>query len=340
MYRPHRLPFAVLRRGLGVLGESDTLRQALTSVPLTRAMSRRFVAGETLDDFVRAARAAREEGLRLTGNFLGEDVTDPEEACMAAATYLRTLDRLHDEALEVNVSVKPSQFGADPTDTTVVEHLDRIVSRARELEGFVRIDMESSALTRPTLELFETLHPGAGEHVGVVLQAYLKRSAGDVQRMIELGAKVRLCKGAYDESTEIAYRNPDQVRESFRELAERLLADGYQPAIATHDEALLRHVIRYARSQAISPDRFEFQMLYGVRRDLQRALLDRGYRVRVYIPFGVNWYPYLMRRLAERPENMWFMVRSLVRESPLGGLLPGERGLGNRTAEPDGDGTR
>jgi proline dehydrogenase len=189
----------MLRKGLIRLGESQRLRHALTAVPLTRAMSRRFVAGETLEDFLRAAREASRQNLALTGNYLGEDVHDPEEARAAVTTYLRTLELMHGEGLDVNVSVKPSQLGRDPNGDAVPAHLERIVERAAALGGFVRIDMESSAHTRRTIELYEALHARARGHVGIVLQAYLKRTAADVERMIELRATVRLCKGAYAE---------------------------------------------------------------------------------------------------------------------------------------------
>jgi proline dehydrogenase len=290
-------------------------------------MSRRFVAGESLDDFVRAAEQARAGGVQVTGNYLGEAVTDSHRAELAAEAYVRMLERLRAEELAVNVSVKPSQLGMDISPQVLLANVETLLAASRETSAFVRFDMESSAYTDRTLDLFRALWARGNRGIGIVLQASLRRTARDLEALIGLGASVRLCKGAYVESPGIAYQTASEVGESFRRLMHRLLGAGHDPAIATHDEVLIRDTVEHARQRGIASSSFELQLLYGVRRDLQRALVDRGYRVRVYIPFGGNWYPYLMRRLAERPGNVLFLVGSVLKESPLGAMLPGRRGL-------------
>ncbi len=311
---------ALLRRGFLEVAESSGVRTLLTGTPLTRAMSRRFVAGEGTQELVEAARAAAGEGLATAANYLGEAVRSPEDARSAAETYLRLIDALGDLGPDGYASVKFTQMGQDVSDSFLEENLTPVLERARDRGVFLRFDMESSAYTARTLEAFEALRKKGWDRIGVVLQAYLKRTAGDVRRMIDLGAPVRLCKGAYAEAPEVAYQEMARIRRNFMELAEWLLEGGVHPAIATHDEILIDHVRDFTAHRGIPPDRFEFQLLYGVRRDLQQELVGKGYRVRVYIPFGDQWYPYLMRRLAERPENVAFMVGSVVKESPLGFL--------------------
>jgi proline dehydrogenase len=318
----------VLRRGFLRLSDSRAARSVATHAPLIRPMSRRFVAGETLDEFLQIARSVREAGYLVTANYLGEAVRDPGHARAAAEGYLALLDRLPAEELEVNVSLKLTQLGFDLGERVFHENLDRVVEKASGTGAFLRFDMESGRYTARTLELAEQLWTGGNRRIGVVLQAYLRRTAGDLRRMIELGIPVRLCKGAYAEPPSRAFRDPEEVRSSFREGMRWLLTEGDRPAIATHDEGLIRDTLMHAKTIGADPRGFELQMLYGMRRDLQRELLEGGYRVRVYIPYGENWYPYLMRRLAERPENLVFMAGTLVRESPLGALLPGRRRVG------------
>jgi proline dehydrogenase len=318
----------MLRRGLRFLSESQGLRSVVVRGPLTRPMSRRFVAGETLDEFVQAARAIRDDGFRVTANFLGESVTEADQARVASDHLQSLIVRLGAEGLDANVSVKLSQLGMDVDADGFRRNLDNVLERADREGTFIRFDMESSAYTVRTLELFEDLWKGGRREIGIVLQAQLHRTAGDVRRMIELGAPVRLCKGAYAEPRRIAFTDAREIRRSFREAAEWLLLEGHRPAIATHDESLIRSTIELATRRGIDPGHFEFQFLHGVRRDLQRELLGRGYRVRIYLPYGDNWYPYLVRRLAERPENVMMVVGSVLRESPMGPLLPGERGIG------------
>lgn len=312
----------MLRRGLLFLSESKGAKKVLTGTPFTRPMSRRFVAGETVDELVDAVRAVNAEELKATANYLGEAVTDRESARAAADTYLRVLDRIDAGGLDANVSLKFTQMGQNIDELFLRENLGRVLERARETDTFIRFDMEGSDYTQQTLDAFEALWNEGWQNAGVVLQAYLKRTAGDVRRMIELGARVRICKGAYAEPPELAFQDMERIRANFIELTKWLLSDGHYPAIATHDPILIEAAREYADTNGIGPERFEFQLLYGVRRDLQQQLLDDGYTVRVYIPFGEMWYPYLMRRLAERPENMLFMVGSVIRESPLGRLLP------------------
>jgi len=312
----------MLREGLLFLSRSDAARRFVTGTPLTRSLSRRFVPGETVESLLEATRAANASGLRVTANYLGEAVKDRTSAAAAAATYLRILEAIGREGLDANVSLKFTQMGQDIDEGFLQENLRPLLERAEADGTFIRFDMESSAYTTRTLEAFEKLWGEGWRQIGVVLQAYLKRTEGDVARMVQLGARVRLCKGAYAEPPSVALQGVEPVRRNFIHLMKPLLDRGNHPAIASHDEGVIEAVTGYARQRAIPKERFEFQMLYGVRRDLQQALLREGYNVRVYIPFGEAWYPYLMRRLAERPANVLFMAGSVVKESPLGFLWP------------------
>jgi proline dehydrogenase len=314
----------MLREGLIFLSHSRAAKAVVTRTPL-RGMSRRFVPGESVDDLVAAIHAANAEGLTATGNFLGESVHDEVNARLAADVYHDILDRIADEGLRANVSLKFTALGQDISEAFLADNLGRILERARETDNFIRFDMESSEYTQRTLEAFEKLWAEGWRNIGVVLQSYLKRSAGDVARMNEIGARVRLCKGAYNEPAAVAFKDKAEVDASFVELTQMLLAGGNYPAIATHDPRMIDATVAFQQKQGIDKGAFEFQMLHGVRRDLQRQLLDDDFNVRVYVPFGSHWYPYLMRRLAERPANMLFMAGSVVKESPLGFLWPGGR---------------
>lgn len=311
----------MLGSALRVLAGSRAARAVVTRTPL-RGMSRRFVPGETVDDLLRAVLQARASGLRATANYLGEAVRDEAQARRAAAVYAGVIDRLAAERLEPNVSVKPTQLGQDISDRALQDSLGRVLERARATGAFVRLDMESSAYTARTLDTAVRLHEAGWTNVGVVLQACLRRTPDDVARMNALRIRVRLCKGAYLEPERVAYRRKDEVDRSFVELTRALLVGGAYPAIATHDERMVDAALQLAARESVDPAGFEFQMLYGVRRDLQRRLAAEGWRVRVYVPFGDQWYPYLMRRLAERPANVVFLAGSVVRESPLGRWLP------------------
>jgi proline dehydrogenase len=319
----------MLREPLIYLSHSNTARAVVTRTPL-RAMSRRFVPGETVDDLARAIREANAAGLTATGNYLGESVHDEPNARRAADVYMAILDRIHQEKLDANVSLKFTQLGQDISESFLARNQGQVLERARETDSFIRFDMEGSDYTQRTLDAFEKLWKEGWRNIGVVLQSYLKRSAGDVARMNELGARVRLCKGAYAEPPEVAFQTRENVDASFVQLTQTLLEGGNCPAIATHDERMIDATLAFVRQRGIAPDRFEFQMLHGVRRDLQQRLVAEGWRVRVYVPFGEHWYPYLMRRLAERPANLLFFAGSVIKESPLGFLWPRKDGRNGR----------
>ena len=325
----------MLREGLLFLSGSRAARKLLTGTPITRSMSRRFVPGETVDELVAATRDANAQGLKVTANYLGESVTSREPAIAAADRYIEVLDRIHGEGLDANVSLKFTQMGQDIDAGFLAENLGRVLEKAKEQDTFIRFDMESSAYTDQTLEAFEELWSSGWRNIGVVLQSYLFRTAADVVRMVDLGARVRLCKGAYAEPDTVAWQERRKVDQSYVAIMKELLSHGNYPAIATHDDDLIAATLRYVEAQQINKSRFEFQMLYGVRRDLQQELVEQGYNVRVYVPFGEAWYPYLMRRLAERPANLMFMVSSVFKESPLNrGRGNGSRGSANGSGGP------
>jgi proline dehydrogenase len=285
---------------------------------LLRGLAQRYVAGEELADGIVVAETLNTQGLMASLDYLGESVRTPAEARRAIGAYIDALEAIAREQVDANISLKLTQLGLDLSRELCVAHLRKILERARELDIFVRIDMESSAYTQRTLDVHAELWNAGFRNVGVVLQAYLYRTAADLERVIELGARVRLCKGAYLEPARLAYPDKAAVDANYARLLERLLVKGNYPAIATHDERLIRHAQEVARREGIGPERFEFQMLFGVRRDLQLRLVQQGYRLRVYVPYGEEWYPYLVRRLAERPANIGFFVRSLLNEALAG----------------------
>ncbi len=304
----------MLRNILIFLSESKVAKAVVTKTPLRR-MSKRFVPGETVESFVEAAKAANALGLKVTGNFLGEAEHDLAGAQEAAGVYLRILDAIVEHKLDANISVKPTQAGLEVGIDAFCEIMTPILQKAKEHDIFVRMDMESSDWTQITLDAFERLWNDGWTNLGTVLQSYLRRTDGDVQRMNELGVRVRLCKGAYAEPVDVAFKQKSEVDDSYVELTKALMKDGNYPALATHDDAIADEALAFAEAEGIGAERFEFQMLHGVRRDLQQELMDKGHNVRVYIPFGGSWYPYLMRRLAERPANVLFMVGSIFREA-------------------------
>ncbi len=282
---------------------------------LARSFAGRFVAGETVETAVAAAGALAGQGITTSLDLLGESVTRGSDAEAACARYLEMLRQLAGAGVEVNVSVKLTQLGLDVDENLCERNVRRILEQARALRGFVRLDMESSAYTQRTLDFFERRLRGEfGAHVGVVIQSALRRSAADVDRLIALKARVRLCKGAYLEPPEVAFAEKREVDANYLRLLERLMVEGNYPGIATHDERIIAHARRFAQAHGIESRRFEFQMLYGIRRDLQDRLRGAGFNVRVYVPFGTQWYPYLMRRLAERPANIAFILGSVFRE--------------------------
>ena len=299
------------------LSRSEWLQGLATGFGPARTMVRRFVAGETLQEAILAVQALNGEGLRATLDHLGENVASEIQAGAAAAEILDLVEAIEDSGIHSGVSVKLTQLGLDQSPALAAEHLERIVTRAAQAQRFVRIDMESYDYVQPTLDLFEDLWT-RHKNVGVVIQSYLYRSAEDVARLVELGASVRLVKGAYDEPPEVAYPDKADTDANFVRLMEQLfsqtaLANGVFPAIATHDTTLIDWVQQHTRQHSIPPDRFEFQMLYGIRPGLQHQLAGSGYRVRAYVPYGEQWYPYFMRRLAERPANVWFLLQNLLK---------------------------
>jgi proline dehydrogenase len=289
------------------------LGRVSTAIPLTRRMVRRFVPGDSLDDALAALETLRDQGMRWTVDVLGESVDSRETAIAGANQYIATLDALAEHGLEANVSLKLTAMGLEIDRDFCVENVARVVGRAREVGGFVRVDMEDHTKTVDTLAIARELHTSYSE-VGVVIQSYLRRSAADIDRLIEEQMRIRLCKGAYDEPSSVAFTTKAEVDDSYRELMERLLLRGRYPALATHDEALIEYAIKFCRDNGIGAERFEFQMLYGVRRDLHERLVAQGWTVRIYVPYGTEWYPYYMRRLAERPQNVLFMLFSVLNE--------------------------
>lgn len=306
----------VLRAGLLWLSEQPRIFQFVRRNGLARRFASRFVAGETVDTAVAAVRDLNAARISASLDLLGESVTDPAEAREARDVYLETLDRIRATGVDSNVSVKLTQMGLDIDESLCVENMRAILVKAKDYGSFVRIDMEGSAYTEKTLQLFkQRWYPEFGNAVGVVLQSCLRRTERDLEDMIALGARVRLVKGAYKEPPRVAFPKKRDVDASYVACLERLLERGTYPAVGTHDEKIIAHAKAFVRRKGIPSDRFEFQMIYGVRRDLQHALRREGYNLRVYVPFGDHWYPYLMRRLAERPANIAFIVGNVLRES-------------------------
>jgi proline dehydrogenase len=298
------------------LSNRRSIGRLATKLPFTRGMVARFVAGESLPAALPALRRAKESGFRTTVDILGESVANVEAARAAADSYVSALATLEGEGLDLNMSLKLTQMGLGLGQAVARDNLARVLVAAAGVGAFVRIDMEDHTTTDATLDLWRQLRPvmaGSGD-VGVVIQAALRRSEADVERLLGEGARIRLCKGAYKEPVSEAFTDKAEVDAAYVRLTERLLTDGTMPAIATHDDRMVDHAIGFAREHDIGPDRFEFQMLFGVRRDLQDRLLREGWAVRIYVPLGDRWYPYFMRRLAERPANVSFIVRSLLRE--------------------------
>ena len=274
------------------------------------SFARRFIAGETIDEAIAGARAVESRGFLQTLDYLGESVGSLAAADAATREYLRIIDAVVASGIGRNLSLKLTQLGLDVDRASAIDNLRKIFDRA---EGFfVRIDMESSAYTDVTLDIFETLWNHGYRNMGVVLQSELLRSESDARRMIALGARIRLVKGAYREPKSVAYQKKADVDAAYVRLLKLLLSEGNYPAIATHDPTMIAAAKQFAAQHRIDADRFEFQMLYGIRRDLQNALVAEGYRVRVYIPFGREWFPYFMRRLGERPANVGFVLRGIL----------------------------
>lgn len=276
-------------------------------------LASRFVASETLNGALPVVRNLNQDGLHVTLDLLGEYVKDRKVALRARDLYVELLHVLAREKVDSNISIKLSMLGQKIDTGFCMDNLRHLMNVAKEHDIFVRLDMEGSDITESTLAMFEEVYPAYPDHVGVVLQAYLKRTARDIERMCELKARVRLCKGAYKEPAEIAYQAMPEIREAYLTYMRELLRHGRYPGIATHDDELIGATKAFVQQEAISRDRFEFQMLFGIRPDTQKAIAKEGYNLRVYVPYGTDWYPYFSRRLRERKENVWFVVSNLFR---------------------------
>ncbi len=294
------------------MANSPNIERFVKKNGMSAGFARRFIAGETMEETAAPVRALNDRGMTVSLDYLGENVSRAEEAAESVAYYLRLLRFISDNNLNANISLKLTQLGLDIGSDVAERHMREILEEAARYDQFVRIDMEGSAYTQRTLDLFDALQPDH-KNTGVVIQSYLTRSEQDVEKLIEMGARVRLCKGAYDEPREVAFQNKTDVDANYLRLVRRVLKDGNYPGIATHDELMIEGTCDFAREESIMPDRYEFQMLYGIRRDRQESLVRAGYRMRVYVPFGTQWYAYMMRRMAERPANLWFVIKNLLR---------------------------
>jgi proline dehydrogenase len=305
----------LLRSGFIALSKNRTLRHFMERSRMGVKLSSRFIAGMTIDDAVRVCDSVNKQGMAVTLDALGESVTDAAAAHRAADVYHKLLDAIAARKLNANVSVKLTQMGLE-LDPALAEGIALdLAKHAASFDNFVRIDMEDSSLTQVTLDIVRRIHamPGLAGAIGIVIQSYLYRSEADIQQLLADGIRIRYCKGAYKEPPDVAFPRKADVDANYVKLSKVLLESSVYHGLATHDEAMIAAVKAYARERGIANDHFEFQMLYGVRRDLQRDLIRDGYRVRVYVPFGSEWYPYFMRRLAERPANVFFIAKNLMR---------------------------
>jgi proline dehydrogenase len=302
----------MLRWLLLYLSERSFPKRLLLRSALGRKLASRFIAGETLDDAIRVARELNGKGFEVTLDYLGESVHEAADAEEATRVYLSILDRIASEKLRSHISIKLTQLGLDTDEAQAQHNLQALWQRAAALGSFVRIDMENSAHTDATLRVFRAAH-APPESLGIVIQSYLRRSEQDVDELLRRGARIRLCKGAYKEPASIAFPDKADVDGNYVRLTQKLLASGIDHAFATHDSKMIDAAKEFARTRGLAPETFEFQMLHGIRRGLQRDLLRQGYRVRVYVPYGHQWYAYFMRRLAERPANLLFLIRNLLR---------------------------
>ncbi len=305
----------MLRAAFISLSESQSIRAAAEKTWIGQRLSRRFVAGTTIEDALAATKATNQLGLSVSVDNLGENVTNADEARHSAQLYHQMLDQMAEQKLNANVSLKLTHMGLDVDETLAFDIATQLVQHAARINNFVRVDMEGSPYTQRTLDFVRKLHaqPENAGKVGAVIQAYLFRSEKDIEQLIADRIRVRLCKGAYKESPEISFEKKEDTDANYIKLMKMLLKSGVYHGIATHDENMIRATIEFAQKEKIPASAFEFQMLYGVRRDLQQKLIKEGWACRVYIPFGTEWYPYLMRRLAERPANALFILKNLFR---------------------------
>jgi proline dehydrogenase len=302
----------ISRAALLYLSQKTELKDFFSKLPGFSRVTGRFIAGENLDDAIAAILELNRAGMAATFDHLGESTTSRAEAEADVREYLRVLDRIENTGVNSNISVKLTQLGLDIDEDYCLQNARRIVEAAKRHGNFVRIDMEDSSKTDATLNIFKRLYGEYG-NVGVVLQAYLYRTEKDVEDVIAMGARVRLCKGAYKEPEEVAFPEKGEVDANYVRLMKKLLKSGVYHGIATHDEKMIAATTEFAAGEGVSRDAFEFQMLYGIRRDLQLKLVRDGYRMRIYVPYGEHWYPYFMRRLAERPANVWFVLKNLFK---------------------------
>lgn len=302
----------MLKDTLLYLAQNRNVRDFVMHNPITRDVSHRFVAGEELDEAIEATRVLNGHTLSVTLNHLGENVSDAEQAKAAAQDYILALERIKQTGVNANVSIKLTALGLDISQELCEQNLRSILECAQDYASFVCIDMERSAYTEQTVAIALRMHEYF-EHVGTVIQAYLYRSRKDVEQLIAQAVRVRLVKGAYKEAKEVAFQHKSEVDRNYLRLMMLLLSRGNYPAIATHDEAMINAACKFTHDNDISKSSFEFQMLYGVRLDLQKKLVSQGYNVRIYLPYGSQWYAYLMRRMAERPANLMFVLSNALR---------------------------
>jgi proline dehydrogenase len=302
----------ITRRAVLGVADQPKVKQLFATNPQARKLVERFVAGETPEEALLVAKELQKEGITITLDQLGENVNSHEAASAAVVGYVDNLQQMRASGLDPNISVKLTMLGMDLGDDVARDNMIRILEAAKSVEGFVRVDMEGSDYTERTMRMFTELHDQYPENVGIVLQAMLHRTAQDVIDMIERGARVRLVKGAYAEPESVALQSKKEIDENFRMLMRHLMDKGTYPAIATHDPKMIDDAIEYARKNTITPDRYEFQMLYGVRTSEHHRLKKAGYNVRVYVPFGTEWYAYYSRRIAERPSNAFFVLRQML----------------------------
>ncbi len=297
------------------LSESKSLRHFAESSSLGQKMSRRFVAGTTVEELLKATEAVNNLGARVSVDNLGENVTSRDEALHSRDLYHQLLDEIQKRKLDANVSLKLTHMGLDVDERLAHEIVSELLQHAVAMNSFIRIDMEGSPYTQRTLDFTRELHriPGNSGHVGTVLQSYMRRTEDDAKSLCSEGIRIRLCKGAYKEPPEIAFQPKSEVDANYIKVAKLLVKSGTFHGLATHDERIINEIKAWARQENIPPSAFEFQMLYGIRRDLQESLVREGWGMRVYIPFGTEWYPYLMRRLAERPANVFFIAKNILR---------------------------
>jgi len=304
----------ITRSALLYLSRKEGLKEFATGFRPFKKLTTRFVAGETIDEVVQYIRAINGESCTASFDHLNESVGSPSEAEQEVAEYLRILARIDETGIDSNVSIKLTQFGLGLDPELAYKNARRVVEDAHRRGNFVRVDMEDSAVTQVTIDIFKRLRSEFGlNDVGIVLQSYLRRTVADAEELVKLPARIRICKGAYNEPPEVAFPDKKDVDENYVRVMKLLLSSGIYHGVATHDPKMIDATIDFVSREGIGKDKFEFQMLYGIRRDLQRQLAHDGYNMRVYVPYGKHWYPYFMRRLAERPANIWFVLKNLFK---------------------------